>query len=85
MVDDWATAGHPADSIVFELQLQPSIAQSQDYPGSVLMASSKKKDTFRIEGSKIKFSFKSGHMRIRRKKRVKLGIQSVFQTLPPFD
>lgn len=81
MVDDWTSAGHPADSIVLELQLQPSIAQSQDYPGFVFMASSKKKDAFGIEGSKIKFSCKSGHIRIRRKKRVMEGIESIFQTL----
>ena len=59
MVDEWSTAGHAAYSAVFQLQLYPSFAQSQDYPSAVLMASSKEKDTFRIKGSKVELSHKS--------------------------
>lgn len=59
MVDEGSGAGHAADPVVFQLQLQPSFAQSQHYPCAVLMASSKEKDTFRIKGSKVELSHKS--------------------------
>lgn len=59
VADKGPGAGHAADPVVFQLQLQPSFAQGQHYPCAVLMASSKEKDTFRIKGSKVELSHKS--------------------------
>lgn len=59
VVDERSGAGHAADAVVLQLQLQPSLAQSQHYPCAVSMASSKEKDTFRIKGSKVELSHKS--------------------------